>query len=207
MIKLTHVGPRHPSVAVQTLVAAVIVIAACGGSVSPAVSVSQSPAASGSVSPGTSGARGASGAPTASVGGGGGATAGIPAIADGSFRSGKVHVEVSGGKNETLDIGTLSGSTTGGSTFLVYTTADIQKVVQLSLLAPTESDLGAVTVGTTVGAVTFTTIGTWGKDCQVKITRNDTAGLSGEFSCSNAPAAEGIRGFGVNFKGTFSAER
>jgi hypothetical protein len=199
MIKLTHVGPRHPSVAVQTLVAAVIVIAACGGSVSPAVSVSQSPAPSGALA--------ASGAPTTSIGGGGRATTGIPAVADGAFQSGKVHVEVSGGKSETLDLGTLSGYTTSGSTFLVYTSADVQKAVQFSFLAATESDPGTVTVGTTVGAVTFATIGIWGKDCQVKITRNDTAGLSGEFSCSNAPASEGIRGFGVNIKGTFSAER
>jgi hypothetical protein len=199
-VTVTNTGrPRHPSVAVQTLAAAAIVIAACGGSVSPPVSGPESPASSGALA--------ASGAPAASVGGGGGANAGIPAIADGSFRSGKVHVEVSGGKNETLDIGTLSGSTTGGSTFLVYATADVQKVVQFSFLAATESDRGAVTVGTTVGAVAFATIGTWGKECQVKITRNDAAALSGEFSCSNAPASEGLRGFGVNIKGTFSAER
>jgi hypothetical protein len=175
----------------------VLLLSACGGAANaPIASGTSTVAATAAPTP-----------TTAPVGGGGGANAGIPAIADGSFRSGKVHVEVSGGKNETVDIGTLSGSTTSGSTFLVYANADIQKVVQFSFLAPTESDRGGVTVGVTAGAVAFATIGTWGKDCQVKITRNDAAGLSGEFSCSNAPASEGIRGFGVNIKGTFSAER
>jgi hypothetical protein len=176
----------------------VLVLSACGGAANaPIASGTSTVAATATPIP-----------TTAPVGGGGGANAGIPAIADGSFQSGKVHVEVSGGgKNETLDIDRLSGATTSGSAFLVYTTADVQKVVQLSLLAPTESDRGGVTVGVTAGAVAFATIGTWGKDCQVKITRNDAAGLSGEFSCSNAPASEGLRGFGVNIKGTFSAER
>jgi hypothetical protein len=168
-------------------------IAACGGSALPAADVS----------PTASGAATASATPSASAGGGGGTSAGIPTIADGAYRSGRTHLEISGGKSDTVDASGAGGFTQSNTTVLVLPSADNKKIVTLSFLAPTESDRGAVAVTTSE----YSFVGEWGKECQVRFTRNDASGLSGEFSCRDAPGVAVLTDVMVNVTGTFSVER
>lgn len=180
------------------LVSVTLMIAACGGSASPTTTVSTT--ATGAPTSGNA-------APATPVGGGGGGTAGIPTIADGVYKSGTARVELSGPRTETLDVGLGTGITTGGNTVLAFASSDSQRVVQLSFLAAGSPDPGAVTVTTLNPTALSTTAGTWGKECQIKITRNNASGLSGEFSCTDAAAVAGAIVTKSSFKGTFAVER
>ena len=180
------------------LASATLMIAACGGAASPTTNVSTT--ATGAPTSGNA-------APTTPVGGGGGGTAGIPSIADGVFKSGTARVELSGARTETFDVSLATGITTGGNTVLAFATSDSQRVVQLTFLAAGSPDPGAVTVTTLNLSALSTAAGTWGKECQLKITRNNAAGLSGEFACTDAPAVGGATVTKASFKGTFAADR
>jgi hypothetical protein len=183
--------PRRPAL-LLTLISVAILMAACGGTVTPAVDATLP----------------VGGVPTVPGGGGGGgaANAGLPTIADGAYKSGTTHIELSGGRNETFDVGVGSGITSAGNTILGFTSADNTKVVQMSFLAPGQG-AGALSVSTNVASTVFSTAGAWGQECQVKITRNNASGLSGEFSCKDAPGVSGLTALKINVKGTFSVER
>jgi hypothetical protein len=199
--------PRLPRL-LLTLIPATILIVACGGSSTPGANAPLTSAGGGNPSVSAGGGGGATGgAPTNPPGGGGGANAGIPTIADGTYTSGTAHVEISGGRNDTFDVDSASGVTAGGNTILAFTGADNQKVVQLSFLAPGQGTSGGLSVATNVSNAVFATAGTWGGECQVRITRNNASGLSGEFSCKDANGLAGVIGGKFNIKGTFAAER
>jgi hypothetical protein len=198
--------PRLPRL-LLALIPVTILIVACGGSATPAANAPLTSAGGGVPNASATGGGGATGAPTNPPGGGGGANAGIPTIADGTYASGTAHVEISGGRNDTFDVDAASGITAGGNTILAFTGADNQKVVQLSFLAPGQGTPGGLSVATNVSNAVFAMAGTWGGECQVKITRNNSSGLSGEFSCKDAPGLAGVIGGKFNIKGTFAAER
>jgi hypothetical protein len=182
------------------VIPATILIAACAASTSPT--------AGGATA--TSGGTTSTGGTTSSGGttSGGGTAVSMPTIADGAFKSGTTHVEISGGRNETFDVSTGGDVTTGGTTLLVFASSDNQRVVQMSFLPPGEADPGIFTTATTSGtAVGGALSGTWGKECQVKFTRNNASGLSGEFTCKDAAGLSGLVTMNANVKGTFSVER
>jgi hypothetical protein len=190
---------RRPRLLIA-LIPATILAVACGGSASPAANAPLT--AGGSPAASTGG-----GAPTQPAGGGGGANAGIPTIADGAYKSGTAHVEVSGGRTDTFDGSAAGGITSGGNTILVFSSTDNQKVVQISFLAPGQTGAGGVSVSTNVGGSVFSTGGGWGSECQIKVTRNNASGVSGEFTCQDAPGIAGVVGGKFNIKGTFAVER
>jgi hypothetical protein len=103
-------------------------------------------------------------------------------------------VEISGGKNDTFDVAAASGITFGGNTILGFSSTDNQKVVQINFLAPGQSSSRGLSVTTNVASSIFSAGGAWGSDCQVKITRSNASGLSGEFTCTDAPGLAGVVG-------------
>jgi hypothetical protein len=173
------------------LIPVAILIVACGGSGSPTTNVSTA----------------ANAEPTTTAGSGGGASAGIPTIADGQYKSGTTHVELSGGRSDTFDLRLATGITSGGDSLFAFTSADNQKIVRITFLAPGSSDTGTVSVTSLVAPNLLTVGGTWGQECQIKITRNNGSGLSGEFSCKDAPSVTGTALSKADLKGTFSADR
>lgn len=205
----SHRVPRLPQVLLGVIPATILIVA-CGGSASPAANAPLGSAGGGAPNASAGGGGGATGgAPPNPPGGGGAANANIPTIADGAYKSGAAHVELSGGKNETLDVAAGGGVTSLGNTILQFGSTDGQRIVQLSFLAPGQSGSGSggVSVSENVSNSVFSTAGTWGGECQIKITRNNASGLSGEFSCTDAPGISGVVGGKFNIKGTFAAER
>ena len=123
----------------------------------------------------------------------------LPKIVDGAWTKGTAHIEVTGGRSVTFDApGSAAG--VGGTGVLTFINATASQSFTASVSNAEQSGL-SITSGTFVAA------GTGGQECQLKITRNETAGLAGEFSCSNALAAESTTGqtFNVNIRGSFSA--
>ena len=149
------------------------------------------------------GAGGATQAPVvtpAGGGGGGGGTVTSVTVADGTYTKGKAHVELTGDKTATLDMNG-TGFAAGGSGAFSY--ADTTAQLSVSIV------LGPQDTGLAIAGKDIITGGTWGKECELKVTRNDSGGVAGEFSCPNVEAADPsiLKQLKVSIKGSFSAER
>jgi hypothetical protein len=142
----------------------------------------------------------ATSAATSGDGDGGGGTD-IPAIKDGNFSSGHVHVEISGDKDVTVDADG-GGIASGGFALFTYTNGEAS--VQFAFQAGSEDDPGAVVITTSEVA----TAGEWGKDCEVDVDQSGTE-VTGEFSCGklDAIAPGSTDTYTVRVRGTFSAKR
>jgi hypothetical protein len=187
----------------SSLVLTVCLLTACGGSTSSTTSGTATPGTAttggGTTGGATTGATTTS-SPVATVGGGGGTT-GIPVVADGSFKTGTAHIEISGGRSDTFDLRSAGGFAASGSASIVFT--DSQRTFNLTFTGGGEA-AGAIVIATSA----YTIGAELGKECQIKVTRNDANGLSGELTCKDATGiALPATPLAVNIKGTFSADR
>jgi hypothetical protein len=179
------------------LVAALVlvpVIAGCGGAAAPGGSASTSTGAG--VTP-----------PPASQPAGGGGTVVNPPIADGTYKSGKWHVEITGDVTATLD-NPLEGpynNTSAGTTILNYQDA-------------TTGDGGGIVLSGGVNGVNMSSkaISTGGSNvdsnvCAVVVTRSDATGIAGTFDCKRilgvVTSGTNPTNVTVDMKGTFEASR
>ena len=184
--------------AATCLVAALAIVAACGGTpgaTTPGSSPSTSQPPGGQATP-TGG-----GTPTTAPvvppgGGGGGAT-----LPDGSWTAGTVHAVISGPVSQTLDAPLLPANSVSGQaqTSLIYVDEDTATQISIAILP----DDVAISVQT----ATF--VGGGGEaDCDASITRADASAVEGRIICTNAPVinASGVQSL-VNIDATFSATR
>jgi hypothetical protein len=144
-----------------------------------------------------------SGGPAAGTGGTPGidGTTGIPAIADGPYSGGSARIVITGEPNVTVEA-KGAGVAMGGEAVLTYLDEAAGYSAQLTLSSRTSSGLVVSGPGLLAG-------GTWGKECQVTITRNEVTELAGEFACPNMQAVGSLAGkqLTITVTGTFSATR
>lgn len=191
-----------PLVARILLISSLTLLAACGSGTNPA---------GGGDSP--TDAMAAEAAATEDPGGGGtgdGSTGGtvqdIPTIADGYYKTGTAHVEVSGDKSQTVDvelIGAASGTFTG-STVLQYFTGEGADGVSVVIGFDKEAGASiAITSGVIVAG------GGPEQDCSFSLDRNDASGIGGSFACSGLAGmvAGALTTNTVNIQATFTANR
>ena len=134
-------------------------------------------------------------------GGGGVGSNGVPTIVDGAYPTGTVHVEITGDQTITVDaVG--GGAGVNGAVILNYARAADGYAISFSLLKDEDSGWAMTSANLILG-------GTWGQDCDIKITRNDGSGLSGEFSCQGVDGIDGTgqKSYRLNVKGNFTNTR
>lgn len=172
----------------------VAVASACGGAAS-------TPTVDGST-PGSTGTNVEQAAQTAEAADGGGAVQAVT-IADALYNTGSAHVEVSGGKQLTLDAQLVPGAsmTTGGTTLLAYAAGEGENTSVFSI--SNGADTGLAFTLTAPGIVTGGD-GTTG--CAIELTKNDGSGLEGRFTCRRLQAV-GLDLTTVDISATFSAAR
>jgi len=125
----------------------------------------------------------------------------IPAIKDGAFADGEVHVEVSGDKDFKFDV-KGNGIATGGYTLLTF--GNDEASVILAFQAGSKDEAGGLSITHTKLA----TAGAWGTDCTVTIDEGANE-VKGEFSCKDIEGIEpgSANTFEVSIKGDFSVSR
>ena len=168
----------------------VLVVAACGSTPSAATRA-RGPSAGAATAPPSAPARTqASAAPAApsaaqpSEGAGASETtdSGAPIVAEGNWSKATGHVEITGGRTVTIE-GVGFAVSAAGITSVNF--ADSAHSYAIGLTVSTGEDSGVAIV-----APNLITGGTFGKECQVNVTRNEPAELAGTFSCTNAEAAD-----------------
>lgn len=125
----------------------------------------------------------------------------VPAIKDGVFGDGKLHVEISGGKNLEIDA-RGNGLATGGYTLLTF--GNEKATVILAFQADSKEAPGAVSVTTAEMA----TAGEWGTQCTVTVDDGATE-LKGEFECKEVEATDmkSVKSYKVRIQGDFAVPR
>jgi hypothetical protein len=124
---------------------------------------------------------------------------GMPPIPDGTWTKGQAHVEVTGARTATVD---MVGSMFATQGVLIGTLADAATASALHLLFAS-----AEASGLALTAPDVITSADLGRDCTVKVTRMETAGMAGEITCQNLEAINraGTETMRVNVHLTFSA--
>lgn len=190
------------SVAIILLLASLSLIAACGGAANPAGGNGSATDAAATEATATEDAGGG--------GAGNGTTGGvvhdIPTIADGYYQTGTAHVEISGAKSQTADVG-LIGAASGtftGSTVLQYVTGEGNDGI--SVVIGLDKDAGASIAFTSAVVVAG---GGAEQGCSFNLDRNDASGIGGSFACSGLAglAAGALTTSSVNIAATFTANR
>lgn len=195
--------PR-PTLRASLLAIAVVAVSACSSSASPsgggstAAGATAGTAATAGKQP-TAGTQPTTATPLTG--------ANNPPIADGAFGNGKLHVEISGDVNKTIDI-PLQGAasfTAAGSTILNF--AD-----------PTAGNVGAVAISPegnviTVTSAAITAAGSSamasGVGCTIAVTQSDASRLAGNFDCKRLPSLVNsqTKQVIIDMRGTFEASR
>lgn len=163
----------------------------------------------GAAAPGTSASVGAVTTPAPASqppGDGASVPANNPPIADGTFTSGKWHVEISGDVNATIDAPLQGGfsMTTGGTTLLSYTD-------------PATGGGGGIVLSPDGNGVTLSTpeVSAAGGDagdanvCTVTLTKSDASSVAGTFDCKRllGVVASTAKQVTIDMRGTFEASR
>ena len=185
-------------VVVSLLVAALILVAGCGGSGSGGAE--PTPEAGAADNTGGSGGSGGGDGST------GGNAADIPTITEGYYTTGTTHVEVSGEASQTADvelIGAASGTFPDG-TVLQFASGEGEKGV--SVVIGIDKESGASIAFTSAAIVAG---GGAEQDCSFNLDKNDASGISGSFACSGLAGLVpgGITETTVNLNATFAANR
>lgn len=125
----------------------------------------------------------------------------IPAIKDGAFADGEVHVEVSGDKDFKFDV-KGNGIATGGYTLLTF--GNDEASVILAFQADSKDEAGGLSITHTKLA----TAGAWGTDCTVTIDEGANE-VKGEFECKDLDAVQPgtVSTYEVRVSGNFSVTR
>jgi hypothetical protein len=178
--------------AVLTLVAAGLVLGGCGGGSSNKSSTTESS----SSAPNTGPADSSSPDSTDSAA----KPSGIPKIADQTWSTGRIHVELSGDKSANFE-SDGSGATLGGVTSAAFA-QNVPNVASIGLGGGEES-----AISLTAGGVS--TVGGFSTKCSISFTKNDDAGLAADFACDglDAVATSSTDAFKVNVKGHFTLTR
>ena len=144
------------------------IAAACGGS-----SATSAP-------DGVAAATDAVGAPADATQPASGGTVQAVTIADALYMTGSAHVEVSGGKQLTLDAPLVPGAsmTTGGGTLLAYSSGEGENTSVFSIA--NGGDGGMAFTITAPGVITG---GDLASGCPIELTKNDASGVEGRFDC------------------------
>lgn len=170
------------------------VVSACGGSASTAtVDGSASGSTDTNAEPAAQGAE----APAAN-----GAVVAVT-IADALYSTGSAHVEVSGGKQFTLDGQLAPGAsmTTEGTTLLLYSAGEGENASVFSISNGADTGLAF-----TISAPGIITAGDGPTGCAIELTKNDGSGLEGRFTCRGLQTV-GLDQAVVDVSATFSAAR
>jgi hypothetical protein len=177
------------------LIVLVTTLIGCGGATTPGASGSV-----GTVSPGDTPP------PTTEPDAGASVPVDNPPILDGTFSTGKIHVEVSGEVNKTFDFplqagGGFSGQ---GSTVLTYGESATGAAVVI---------LSAETQGFTISSPEFSVGGSSGEgnNCTISVSQSDAARVAGTFDCKGAIGLAGdgaaMKQVTADLRGTFEASR
>ena len=183
---------RGPAVSILALV---VVVAACGSSAPSSASSSAASASAAASAPAPS-ASASSGAPSSNPSN--------PPVVAGAFTTGKLHVEISGDVTATFDaplLGAMSAAS-AGSTLLTYansSTGDGGSVVisdKSAGVAALSSSAGVSASGTRV-------------NCTISVTQSDASRVAGTFDCKHVLAilSNGSASGNVDMRGTFEAAR
>jgi hypothetical protein len=123
-----------------------------------------------------------------------------PAVVDGNWTKAVGHLEITGGRTLTLD-GLGAAFSMGGLTSVSFADEAHTFLVAMTISNGEES-------GVAISGQNLIAGGTFGKDCQVNVTKREPAELAGTFSCTNVDAADPAKGetFKVTLNGTFSAK-
>lgn len=130
-----------------------------------------------------------------------GGSAKIPAIKDGTFGEGNLHVEVSGDKDFKLDA-QGNGIATGGYALLTF--GNSESTVILAFQGDSKDEPG----GVSVTATQLSTAGEWGRDCTVDV--QDTAKeFKGNFTCKEIEGVDSksFKAHKIRLSGNFSVPR
>ena len=166
--------------------------AACGGSSSaPSTGVTASSTGTGEEQP--------AGAPPPAAGG----AVEAVSIADGVYSGGSAHVEVSGGKQLTVDAPLVPAAsmTTEGTTLLMYAAGEGENTSVFSISNGADTGLAFTVTGQGV----FTG-GDSSSGCAIELTKNDASGLEGRFACRGLQTV-GLDVATIDVSATFSATR
>jgi len=181
----------HATVA-AVAAAGILLIAGCGSS-SKAATPSSTHAPGTTASSDTTPSTAASSDTTVASSGG---SSDIPDVPNGAWSTGRIHVEVSGDKASNFE-SDGSGATTGGVTSAAYA----QNAGSTVSLGFGRGQEGAISV-TTAGV---STVGTFGKECDITFTKHDAAGIAADFACTGLSAVDtSTTVYKIDAKGNFT---
>ena len=181
----------HRSLAVILFVGVLAGLAAsCGGSASGPATGAADPS-------GGTGEEAAGGGPTSD---GGGSIEAVT-IADANYTTGSAHVDVSGGKQVTIDSQLYPGvsMTTEGTTLLMYAGGEGDNASVFSIANGADTGLAF-----TLSAQGIVTAGDGATGCAIELTRNDGSAIEGRFTCRGMQTV-GLDMTNVDVSATFSA--
>lgn len=122
-------------------------------------------------------------------------------IADALYASGSAHVQVSGGKQLTMDAPLVPGAsmTTGGGTLLLYSSGEGENASVFSI-----ANGGDGGMGFTITSPGIFTGADASSGCAIELTKNDAAGVEGRFDCRGLSTV-GLDQAVIDVQATFSA--
>jgi hypothetical protein len=164
--------------------------ASCGGSASGPATGAAGPS-------GDTSGEAVDAAPTSDAGG----TVEAVTIADANYTTGSAHVEVSGGKQATLDSQLFPGvsMTTEGTTLLMYAAGEGENASVFSIANGADTGLAF-----TLSSQGIVTGGDGSTGCAIELTKNDGSGIEGRFTCRGMQTV-GLDMTAVDVSATFSA--
>lgn len=179
------------------LTAGLFFVAACGGSSKPAAKSADNASAGNQTSSSSSTSSSSDG------GGGGGGTIVAGNVVVGNYSQGNGHVDITGGRSESMDFNAAGGASSPDGTFATFTSADGQSTMTITVSEKQNE------TGVAVSVNGLTTGGGFGDKCSIDVTKNDASELSGTFECKGVDGISGSEIFSGNLdvKGRFSAKR
>jgi len=181
----------HATVAAVAAVG-ILLIAGCGSS-SKAATPSSTQAPGTTASSDTTPSTAASSDTTVASSGG---SSDIPDVPNGAWSTGRIHVEVSGDKASNFE-SDGSGATTGGVTSAAYA-QNAGSTVSLGFGSGQEGAISVTTAG-------VSTVGTFGKECDITFTKHDAAGIAADFACTGLSAVDtSTTVYKIDAKGNFT---
>jgi hypothetical protein len=190
--------PRAPAILILAILAGLIA-ASCGSSGAVATATARATSAAATAAPAATAAA-ATEVPSDSSGGAQESVpvTGIPTIVTANWQKATAHVDVSRDKTESFD---MTGAIVGLNGIAIGTFGDpgSQQTMQMTISGLEHTGFALTTPNLLAG-------GSWGDECQIKITKNDASGFAGEFSCSNVDGADraGTQALHLDIRGTFS---
>ncbi len=125
----------------------------------------------------------------------------VPKISDGAYGSGKIHIEITGDKKQTVDL-EGGGFASGGALVLTYGDTEVSSFLSFS------SNKGDEAGGMVITTKQVATAGAWGEECDFTFSESGDS-VSGEFTCEKIEALEvgSAKSHRITVKAKFSLKR